>query len=58
MVPLFILQQIALWKDFSDEIFQYNAIGYMQRMKMNEHVFPFAKSYGTLTDLPGLKKKQ
>lgn len=30
----------------------------MWRMKLNENVFPFAKNYGTLTDLPGLKKKQ
>lgn len=53
----FIPQHIALWKDFSDEIFQYNAISYTWGMKINENVFPFTKNYGTLIDLMGLKEK-
>lgn len=57
MVPFFILQHIALWKDFSDEIFQYKAISYMWGMKINENVSPFTESYGTLIDLLGLKEK-
>lgn len=57
MVPFFILQHIALWTDFSDEIFQYKAISYMWGMKINENVSPFTENYGTLIDLLGLKKK-